>query len=42
MQNTLSLDQEWIELILEARDQGFTKEEIIDFLNNPHSIFFTK
>ncbi|MBN3546492.1 anti-repressor SinI family protein [Fictibacillus barbaricus] len=37
----MSLDQEWIELILEARDQGFTKEEIIDFLNNP-TPFFTK
>ncbi|WP_419865594.1 anti-repressor SinI family protein [Fictibacillus phosphorivorans] len=38
MENTLSLDQEWVELILEAREQGFTKEEIIDFLKNPNKI----
>ncbi|MBH0164259.1 anti-repressor SinI family protein [Fictibacillus sp. 7GRE50] len=30
------LDQEWIKLIKEARDLGFTKEEIIRFLQNPH------
>ncbi|MDM5314847.1 anti-repressor SinI family protein [Fictibacillus sp. b24] len=32
MENTLSLDQEWVELILEAKNQGYTKEEIKDFL----------
>lgn len=39
MKNTLSLDQEWIELIIEAKEQGFTKQEIRDFLNNPHCLF---
>lgn len=35
MENTFTLDHEWIELMKEARDQGFTKEEIISFLKNP-------
>jgi len=35
VENTFKLDHEWIELIREARDQGFTKEEIIRFLQNP-------
>ncbi|MDM5314840.1 anti-repressor SinI family protein [Fictibacillus sp. b24] len=38
MENTLTLDHEWIELMKEARDQGFTKEEIIRFLQNPQLI----
>ncbi|MBN3553956.1 anti-repressor SinI family protein [Fictibacillus nanhaiensis] len=33
------LDHEWIELIKEARDQGFTREEIIRFLQNPQLAF---
>jgi DNA-binding transcriptional MerR regulator len=35
VENILTLDREWIELMKEARDHGFTKEEIIDFLKNP-------
>lgn len=35
MENTLLLDHEWIELMKEARDHGFTKEEIMNFLQNP-------
>lgn len=35
MENSFKLDHEWIELIKEARDQGYTKEEIIRFLQNP-------
>ena len=35
MEKTLKLDHEWIELLKEARDQGFTKEEIMSFLKNP-------
>jgi Anti-repressor SinI len=30
-----SLDNEWIALMKEARDHGFTKQEILDFLKNP-------
>ncbi|WP_144697299.1 anti-repressor SinI family protein [Fictibacillus phosphorivorans] len=33
MKYTLSLDKEWIELMIEAKDQGLTKQEIRDFLN---------
>jgi len=33
MEYTLSLDKEWIELMIEAKDQGLTKQEIRDFLN---------
>jgi DNA-binding transcriptional MerR regulator len=33
-----TLDQEWIELLKEARDHGFTKEEILEFLQNPQQI----
>ncbi|MBH0156562.1 anti-repressor SinI family protein [Fictibacillus sp. 5RED26] len=32
MKQTLSLDKEWIELIIEAKDQGLTKQDIRDFL----------
>jgi DNA-binding transcriptional MerR regulator len=39
VENCLTLDQEWIELLKEARDHGFTKEEIIEFLKNPQLIF---
>ncbi|WNB92441.1 anti-repressor SinI family protein [Bacillus sp. NEB1478] len=35
MENTVTLDREWIDLMKEARDQGFTKEEIVEFLKNP-------
>jgi Anti-repressor SinI len=35
VEETLTLDHEWIELMKEARDQGFTKEEIVNFLQNP-------
>ncbi|WP_349773996.1 anti-repressor SinI family protein [Fictibacillus phosphorivorans] len=35
VENTLCLDQEWIELMLEARSQGFSCDEIRDFLKNP-------
>ncbi|MGA4721702.1 anti-repressor SinI family protein [Fictibacillus nanhaiensis] len=38
MENTLTLDHEWIELMKEARDQGFTKEEVMSFLQNPISL----
>ncbi|WP_082820771.1 anti-repressor SinI family protein [Fictibacillus phosphorivorans] len=38
MDNTLTLDHEWIELMKEARDQGFTKEEVMSFLQNPQLI----
>lgn len=33
MKYTLSLDKEWIELIIEAKNQGLTKQEIRNFLN---------
>nr|WP_285876788.1 anti-repressor SinI family protein [Fictibacillus phosphorivorans] len=29
------MDREWVELMKEARDHGFTKEEIMNFLKNP-------
>ncbi|MBM7662665.1 hypothetical protein JOC85_003475 [Bacillus mesophilus] len=32
------LDQEWVELVLEAIQLGLTKEEIREFLTNPNSI----
>ncbi|WP_156499214.1 anti-repressor SinI family protein [Fictibacillus phosphorivorans] len=32
MDHILSLDKEWIELIIEAKDQGLTKQDIRDFL----------
>jgi DNA-binding transcriptional MerR regulator len=35
VENILTLDREWIELMKEARDHGFTKEEIMNFLKNP-------
>lgn len=35
VENTVTLDREWIDLMKEARDQGFTKEEIVEFLKNP-------
>jgi DNA-binding transcriptional MerR regulator len=35
VENRLTLDREWIELMKEARDHGFTKEEVINFLKNP-------
>jgi Anti-repressor SinI len=38
VENTLLLDHEWIELMKEARDHGFTKEEVINFLKNPQLI----
>jgi Anti-repressor SinI len=38
VENTLTLDREWIELMKEARDHGFTKEEVINFLKNPQLI----
>jgi DNA-binding transcriptional MerR regulator len=38
VEKTFQLDHEWIELMKEARDQGFTKEEIIRFLQNPQLI----
>jgi uncharacterized membrane protein len=38
VENILTLDREWIELMKEARDHGFTKEEIIDFLKNPQLV----
>ncbi|WP_338083487.1 anti-repressor SinI family protein [Fictibacillus nanhaiensis] len=41
MENTITLDREWIELMKEARDQGFTKEQIIEFLKNPQ-LFVSK
>jgi hypothetical protein len=31
----ITLDHEWIELIKEARDQGFTKDELIEIFKNP-------
>ncbi|RZT21345.1 anti-repressor SinI family protein [Fictibacillus sp. BK138] len=42
MENTLTLDREWIELMKEARDHGFTKEEVINFLKNPEIFFKEK
>lgn len=36
MENYITLDHEWIELIKEARDQGFTKDELIEIFKNPH------
>jgi uncharacterized membrane protein len=38
VENTSTLDREWIELMKEARDHGFTKEEIITFLKDPQLI----
>lgn len=32
MNHTLSLDKEWIELIIEAKEQGLTIRDIRDFL----------
>jgi hypothetical protein len=41
VKNAVLLDQEWIALIKEARDQGFTKEEITAFFQNPTSVMNT-
>lgn len=35
VENYIALDHEWIELIKEARDQGFTKDELIEIFKNP-------
>ncbi|WP_106406301.1 anti-repressor SinI family protein [Bacillus marinisedimentorum] len=29
------LDQEWVELLIEAKEGGLTKEDISSFLNDP-------
>jgi Anti-repressor SinI len=35
MEKTTTLDLEWILLMKEAKENGITKEEIMDFLKNP-------
>ncbi|MED1863885.1 anti-repressor SinI family protein [Fictibacillus nanhaiensis] len=35
MEKKITLDLEWILLMREAKENGITKEEIMDFLRNP-------
>jgi len=35
--NTSELDLEWLQLIMEAKNLGIEKNEIIDYLNNNES-----
>lgn len=38
MEKKITLDHEWILLMKEAKENGITKEEIMDFLKNPQII----
>ncbi|MBH0173612.1 anti-repressor SinI family protein [Fictibacillus sp. 23RED33] len=38
MEKKTTLDHEWILLMKEAKDNGITKEEILDFLKNPQFV----
>ncbi len=35
MRTNTQLDQEWVELMIEAREGGITKEDVSSFLNDP-------